>query len=295
MTVILGRFEFTEPGMSPMETQLRWDSVIGHTSGTTRHYLPLTGSWSGSFVRWSLQRHRRVVLSVHSWDEFKKAIPWVAVANGDHDDVILANLTALRDAILELSPLPPPIWLGWHHEPENEADGMISGDITGTCGTPDECQAAGKHFLELAVQVLGTHVRIGQTLMAGTYSGAHHGFASWLPSNAEWFGVDGYNSPPGSVKKTFANIFTPAHEAASQASRRLVIQEMGCVEIPNDPGFKAQFFTDARAIVKGWRETRIVEYSNVQAKGDYHVNTTPESLAAFQAWAGDPYYRGDWT
>lgn len=282
----LGRWDSTS-NQSTIHAQ---DILCGAPSGYTRHYLSLEDNWSGGFTQFSLERNRIPVFSIHSWDNNKNGVPWAEVADGVWDNEITLHASDLL-ALMNASAARIRAWVGWHHEPENEEDGKTSGDISGTCGTRAECKGAGTRFLGIVQGVMGDKVRIGQTLMKGSYTSGR--YTDWLPGNAWWCGVDGYSH--GNSTETFANIFTPAYNAAVASGRKLLIQEMGVEEIPTDPAFKARFFSDARSTLKTWGACAGAIYSNVQAKGDYTVNSTPQSLAAFQAWAQDPNYRGDWT
>lgn len=291
MSIHLGRFEFPRRDESPMETIAYWDNLIGQPSGTHRHYLSITGSWAGSFSQWGFEHNRIGVYSIEPRDENKNPLKWVDVANGKFDSHIESSATELL-SLMEASGCTVPAYTGWHHEPENEEVGK--GTEWGVCGTRDECKAAGERFLGIVQRVMGARCRIGQTLMAGSYASGR--YTQWLPSNCWWVGVDAYSH--GNELETFGKIVTPAHVAAMNTGRKLVIQELGAEEVQGDSMFKANFFHDARNLIKTWKECRIAEYSNVVAKGDYTVNssgTSPQALTAFKLWASDPYYKGAWT
>lgn len=292
MTARLGRFEFPNRGESPQDACVRYDQIAQAPSATTRHYLGITQSMAGSFTQWSLEHNRVPVIAQHSWSEQPRhAIAWADVADGRFDGQIQSDATELL-SLIEATGATVPAWVGWHHEPENEENGKTSGDLPAGehCGTAAECKAAGERYLGLVKAALGDKVRVGQTLMAGSYKSGR--YKDWLPANAWWAGVDGYSH--GNAKETFGAIFDASHAAATSGGYRLMIQEIGAEEIAGT-SFKANFMAEARATIKGWSECRVVEWSNVQAKGDYTIDSSPESLSAFRAWAADSYYRGTWT
>lgn len=289
MTIRLGRWEFPNRGEGPQDAALRYDKVVGFPSGTHRHYLPIQQNWDGSWSKWGFQHNRVGVYSIDARDLEKVAMPWADIANGRYDNVIRERAQNLL-ALMVSTGTTARAYIGFHHEPENEEVG--NGAEFGVCGTASEYKAAGERFLGIVDNVMGDRCRIGATLMAGSYSGGHGGHKAWQPNNSWWYGVDGYAH--GNPKETFGSIFTPAHSAAVADGRRLVIQETGAPEITGT-NFKPQFFHDARTIPKSWSECKLIQYSNVQAKSAYYVDTTRTSLAAFQEWAGDLFYRGDWT
>lgn len=287
MTTRFGRFEFPEGTQSPIETITDWDNRIGFPSGTHRHYLPIQGSWSGTFSMWGFARNRAGVYSIEPrTPDTKKAQLWTDVTAGKFDADIRTNaedlLVAMGDSIARA-------WVGFHHEPENEEVGK--GYEWGICGTRAQCKAAAEHFLRIVKDVMGDRCRIGQTLMAGSYASGRAD--EWLTDICEWVGIDGYNK--GTTGDTFAKLMTPAHYYATQHGKKLVIQEMGVTEKNVGPNYKADWFNDARALLKTWPECRIVQYSNVVAKEVYLVDSSTTALNAFKAWAGDPYFRGSWT
>lgn len=287
MTVRLGRWDST----SDQGVIHDADVIAGSPSGFTRHYLDLQDNWTGGFTQFSFDRERIPVIAVHSWKADRTPVQWAAVADGTWDTEITTHAQDFAD----LPGRTVPAYFVFHHEPENEENNRISGDITGTCGTHTEFRAAATHFQDLirAVMPSFTDCRIGVTLMAGTYTGGHGGLDAWTQGVDCWFyGVDAYNH--GSTKETFSAITKPAHDAATVAGKKLFIQEIGCEEIPGTQ-FKAEFFKDMRTVSKTWPELVGIEYSNVKAKGDYRIDTSPKALAAFKALGQDPYFDGSWT
>lgn len=289
MAVRLGRFEFPQGQENPPDACARYDAIIGAPSGFTRHYLSMQDNWSGSFTKWSLENDRIPIIAVHAWTNNRTPIKWSAVTAGTYDSAIKLHANDLLKLMVDVN-THVPVYLNFHHEPENEENGQISGDINGTCGLRADYKKAAARFNSLVVGVLGKRVRTGTTLMKGSYENGE--WNQWIPTTSRWFGVDGYSH--GSVKETFDSIYTSAHDAATLAGKSLLIQEMGCAEV-SGTDFKAQFFRDARATFKTWPELRGVCYSNVSAKEDYRVDTSPAALAAFQAWAQDNYFQGTWT
>jgi hypothetical protein len=107
--------------------------------------------------------------------------------------------------------------------------------------------------------------------------------------------VDGYNRGgvcgwDNAKWRSFEKIFTDAHNYAASHSKDLWIEECGT---PEDTvvGGKAQWLTDAVALMKTWPEFKAWVYSDViSLKCDYRFTTSPSSLVAAQAIAADPYF-----
>lgn len=287
MSVRLGRWDSTS---TPSEIA-KADILAGAPSGFARHYLAINGNWDGGFTQWAYDHARINVYSIHSWTGSKDrtAVPWVDITAGRFDAAILASARGLKD----IPNRTVPAYIVFHHEPENEEDGKVSGDLPAgqTCGTRQEFAKAADHFRFVIRQVLApSDALFGVTFMAGTYRSGR--WREWVPDKYQFLGIDGYSH--GNPKETASYIHAPAHQAAVEAARSLFIQETGCEEIEGTR-FKAGFFDELRQLGREWPELIGIEYSNVQAKGDYQIDTTPESLSAFRAWSADPYYTGSWT
>jgi len=286
VSVVLGRYDSS----ASTSTIAHWDAVCGAPSGTTRHYLSIQDNWDGSFTKFSYSNDRVPIIAVHSWtDNPRHGIAWQDVADGAWDTTILSHAQALK----ALPGRNVPAYLVFHHEPENEEDGHVSGDLPAgeTCGTRDQFKAAFEHFRALVRTVLDpTDALIGCTLMAGSFRSGR--WADWVPSRYQFLGVDGYSR--GDPKSTFAYCCAAAHDAAVATTKKLLIEEVGCSEIIGT-NFKADFITEIRDTCKTWPELLAISYSNTVAKEDYTLDTSGASLAAWQAMAGDASYIGPWT
>lgn len=275
---------------------LSWDKITTYPSGFTRHYLGIDDNWSGGFTQWSFTHNRIPVFCIHAWHDVngvRHAVQWSAIANGDWDTQIAAHATDF----MALTGRNVPAYMVFHHEPENEENNNVSGDLPSGehCGTSAEFKAAQKRFRSVVQSIVPFQdMRHGITLMAGTYTGGHGDWPSWTDGcDFNFLGIDGYNH--GSTKETFDAIYTPAHEATSSIGKKLFIQESGCEEISTSPNFKANFFAQGQSLMKTWPELIGFQYSNVQAKGNYKINTSTASLNAFKKLVNDPYFTGTWS
>ena len=65
-----------------------------------------------------------------------------------------------------------------------------------------------------------------------------------------------------------------------------------CYQDAQPVNCKAQWFSDALTLMEGWGNLEAFCYSQVSGfnEGDFTIGTSPDSLAAFQALANDPFF-----
>jgi beta-mannanase len=128
---------------------------------------------------------------------------------------------------------------------------------------------------------------------------ARHTSQAYYPGNAyvDWICADGYNwapALPGASWSSFQEIFAPFYEWGLSTGKPMLIGEFGTVE--GAPGAKAAWFTQAdRTIRTQFPGIRAVVYfeSDHQNFGRYFnwsVTSSRSALAAFRAFAHDPYF-----
>jgi hypothetical protein len=98
------------------------------------------------------------------------------------------------------------------------------------------------------------------TLMGTTYRGTHGGADAWLPAPNSYHlvGSDGYNRWPVISRpawRSFAELFTGAHQKSVELNKRLFVGEFGCIEqtegySAGDPMAKADWFQGAADTVR---------------------------------------------
>jgi len=132
-----------------------------------------------------------------------------------------------------------------------------------------------------------------------------HAAANWYPGDAyvDAIGADAYNWSnckagfPNGPWKSFYDIVNPLRVfGQSHPSIPLMLPEYGTVEDPTMPGRKAQWFNDARALLKspGWESFRAVLYFNTvdwaNPGCNFLIDSSASSLSAFTAMGADPYF-----
>jgi beta-mannanase len=115
----------------------------------------------------------------------------------------------------------------------------------------------------------------------------------WYPGDdaVDWIGADGYNWYPvsnsGAAKwRSFAEIFTPFYQWASQRPKPLIIGETGAQEDPAVPNRKAQWLKDsAVAVERTFPRIKAVVYFNGDDRRQYPwmVESSAPSKSAWRS------------
>lgn len=286
-------------------TYLALEAQLGRKLAITRHYF----NWydrvgQSKFLLWSVAQGKLPIVMWHPFVAGQNGGPgsgactWSDITAGIEDDLI-------RQMADDLRALGVPVLFGFHHEPEDDIRGNAA---QAESSLSNDYAVAGKEFrlawnhVKKVMKAQGVPlVRFGVCLMAPTYGTGHGGIINWMPAGAEFFAVDGYNRGgvcawQGAKWRTFEDIFAAANAYAVSHVKDLYIEETGCPEGAGTGSMgttqKAQWFTDMGATLKSWPAVKGISYSNVYAKCDNRIDTSPGSLAAFKAVANDPYLGG---
>jgi hypothetical protein len=258
-----------------------FETLIGRKLGMTRHYLRWDYSDSGPggnptipssamktfaaggrvpFMDWRCQRMND---SYILWDDIGFTTKY--------DNYITQTANAFKT-------WGKKCFVVFNHEPENDAGHMAPGLTLPQAGA--KFKAAYKKVTGIFNNVGATNVRWVCTLVQGTYAGTKNdgGTLAWFPNQAKYVGVDGYNRGACSGGwKSFASLFSPAHDFAKSIQKNMVVEEWGCAP-PNACGgtfasdAKATWFTDAGNTIMGWPELKAVIYTHVRA--EFRTNVT---------------------
>ena len=231
--------------------------------------------------------------SFHAWmgSAGENPIRWSAIANGKHDRWLKDQAGALAD-------WGKPMYISFHHEPENDVDGF-EGTGEAHCGTPAEFKAAYHHIRDIFTPARNLTWIVA--LMHATYAGKRGGYEQFMPGTRfDLLGVDGYNrgayfdGPDQWLR--FGELYGPAIAAGRNLGKKLFIGESASVE---EGGDKAAWVRGALNTLKGWDD--MVEavcwshlYDAHTADGEvirtYRMDSSRSALAAFREIASDPYF-----
>jgi hypothetical protein len=241
---------------------------LGRRFDTAHYRMTWTVPLVNDFTRWSVASGHIPLLSWFSRKRSGGMVSWSSIADGQHDRWIHTQARNLRATG----------WRGYfafHKEPENE-------------GNAADWKAAYNRVHKIFNNVGVTRFKWLVTLTAATYGGANGGPGAWLPAKWDILGVDGYNRNfcgRSNGWRSFEQIFGDARNYARQRSRRLYIQEYGCVE--STRGRKAQWIDRARSVVKNWPEVIGVSYNHEATDCSYWIDSSTSSFRAFRQMGQD--------
>ncbi len=210
----------------------------------------------------------------------------VAIASGEHDAYIAAWADAAKA-------YPHTIYVRLMHEvlgtPYTHAFGMNRNT------DPAQYVAAYRHVVDIFHRKNAANVQFVWCFGCGPENPP---FEAFYPGDdyCEWVSLDGYN-PMGREKwKTFEFVFGWEYKVLERISRRpILIGEIGSVEAPGDPNAKAKWISEALLDVIPKKMPRIKAVVFFNSGGNtqlnYHVDSSPETFAAYKAIVAHPLYQ----
>ena len=126
--------------------------------------------------------------------------------------------------------------------------------------------------------------------------------ANYWPGDeyVDWIGLDAYNFYPkdpwgnGRPFRDFDNCFRELYGACAMlGDQPMMIAEFGTGEFEHEGQSKADWITDTFQKIKAeYPRIRIFTWFNINKELDWRVNSSPETLEAFQTALKDPYFIG---
>jgi len=318
-TARFGAFcEPVPPEKGYMEALANFETEIGRQVAVYRSYRNWGQRIINPTITHLLERTPppRLYLSVHAFFDSKAhdVIQWADIASGNpvYDQQIdswaaeLAQLTAQT-----------PVYVCFHHEPENEEN---------KCGSPTDYQNAYWYFRNRVEAVNGvTNLTWVMTYMGNTFRGKHGGPDRWWPGTPQFglpddqlMGVDLYNRNLCHYKqwRWFDWLAVKPWQFAQQVDRPFFVGECGCVEgdacdgtephgtakedwfigpVPPPPppgGISALEYMRDTAPSLGYPPLEAFCYSNVLGfnNGSYRIDTSPEAIEGMATLANDPFF-----
>ncbi len=268
------------------------EALVGRKFVVQRNYLGMDSDILSRLVLALSDRGTVPYRSFHAWTGKRPHTPiqWRDVAAGSQD-------AWLEKQASDLVAWGKPIYLSFHHEPEDDVTGDPATAAPPGCGSPADFEAAWNHVRDVFDRFPNPSVTWVAALTATTFGGGNGGVGAWLPGTRfDMLGVDGYNRGTFSQRngwRSFEQIFAPAFGEAQALGKSLFIGEVGCVEAG---GNKAAWVADAMVTLKGWvPSVHAVCWSNVdtvwrgQSMG-YRIDSSPGALAAYVAAGLDPVF-----
>lgn len=271
---------WVQPGNSsaahPEESAVAsFEQTIGRKLAINNLYTGWTAQMPFTTAQWDM---RHGTIPMISWAPART--DWIA--DGRYDSMIRARARQLKA-------LHGPVMLRWFWEMgirKNQRYAI----------SPISYVAAWRHIHAIFAEVGATNVR---WVWCPNTSDFVHGVASaYYPGNSyvDWIGADGYNWAPdvsGMQWRSFAQIFEPFYNWGLPTGKPMLIGEYGTDE--GTPGAKALWFRQADHEIKTqFPALRAVVYFNSNSGHvnylNWRVTSSKSSLAAFKAFAKDPYF-----
>jgi chitodextrinase len=200
---------------------------------------------------------------------------WAEIAAGKYDAYLVDKAKGFKS-------LGVPVFVAFHHEPENDPE----------FGTPGGYVAAWRHIVSVFDSQGASNVVWVWNLMSWSWNpSSDRDPAAYYPGDdvIDWLAADGYNWYPcraGDPWKSFGEIFSTWRSWAvtNHPNKPLMIAETGTPEDPSDANRKAQWFTDMARTLQAWPEIKAVVYFNADSDScpTRWLDSTPTSELGYE-------------
>lgn len=235
------------------------------------------------FVRWNHQLPVRVA----RWDQSQGITPMISwsgapthlISAGTYDSMIRADAVALRA-------LHRPVMLRWFAEMDGTAKHSLA-------ESPGHFIAAWRHVHDIFTRVGASNVT--WVWCPNAFHFADGVSQAYYPGNSYvgWVCADGYNWAPGRPRASWvsiAHIFAAFYRWGLSARKPMMIGEFGVME--RAAGQKAAWFRQADVQLRTQLPAikAVVYFNSVDSGMNWRVTSSSTALAAFRAFARDPYF-----
>ncbi len=254
-----------------------FETLVGRQMAIERVYYFWDQAWPTADDAWTRDAGRIPYISWNAQRTDGTAATWADIAAGAYDPVILARAA-------DLIAFGGPVIFSFQHEPENDH----------AAGSPADFIAAFRHVRSVFQTAGVTNVTYAWTMMAWSFRTG--GAAQYYPGDdvVDVIASDGYNwytCPRGNDPwRTFTEVFAPFHTFGQQHAKPMIIAEWGGREDPAAPNRKATWIDEASTQIKRWPDIVGVVYYDADKGCARWVDSSPSSLASFQAMGADPYF-----
>jgi len=282
---LFGAFVAIEDGLLRWTSTLAFESEIQRELTIDKQGYAWSDIWPSAYEYWSRDQGRTLSFEWNAQEHGGQVISWKAIANGQYDSLIDARAAGIKA-------FAAPAFFVFHHEPEDEV---------GQAGTTQDFINAYRHVHDRFIADGVTNLTYSLVLLSTTYASGDAD--QYYPGGkyVDLLGADGYNwyKCPGRNDPwtSFHDVFVNFYNYGLGKGKPMFISEWGSNEDPGVVGHKAQWITDAAATLKTWPEVKVETYYNngpPAASCNWRVDSSPSSLAAFQAMGADPYFNPPW-
>jgi hypothetical protein len=282
-----------EPGTQQGTTTL--EGKIGRRLAAIRVYYNWDSPFPDTDVTWFRNNGYALLLSVKSERRNHTFVQWRDIANAQPGSALHNDIVTWANRIKSLG---THVYFTFNHEPETSLNSSGQG--------PDFIAAWRKVVTVFRGQGV-TNADYLWIMTAYSFKARDRRRAvDWYPGAAyiDYMGADAYNwynCRPGTSNpwNSLEQLLNPMRLfAQGKTIKGLMVPEWASTEDSAQPGRKAQWFADARALFKkpGWEGFKAVLYYNKSSKYPncrWFVDSSQASLTAFSAMANDVYYSLD--
>jgi hypothetical protein len=282
-----------EPGTQQGTTTL--EGKIGRRLAAIRVYYNWDSPFPDTDVTWFKNNGYALLLSVKSERRNHTFVQWRDIANAQPGSALHNDIVTWANRIKSLG---THVYFTFNHEPETSLNSSGQG--------PDFIAAWRKVVTVFRGQGV-TNADYLWIMTAFSFKARDRRRAvDWYPGEAyiDYMGADAYNwynCRPGTSNpwNSLEQLVNPMRLfAQGKTIKGLMVPEWASTEDSAQPGRKAQWFADARALFKkpGWEGFKAVLYYNKSSKYPncrWFVDSSQASLTAFSAMANDVYYSLD--
>jgi len=282
-----------EPGTQQGTTTL--EGKIGRRLAAIRVYYNWDSPFPDTDVTWFRNNGYALLLSVKSERSNHTFVQWRDIANAQPGSALHNDIVTWANRIKSLG---THVYFTFNHEPETSLNSSGQG--------ADFIAAWRKMVTVLRGQGV-TNADYLWIMTAYSFKARDRRRAvDWYPGEAyiDYMGADAYNwynCRPGTSNpwNSLEQLLNPMRLfAQGKTIKGLMVPEWASTEDSAQPGRKAQWFADARALFKkpGWEGFKAVLYYNKSSKYPncrWFVDSSQASLTAFSAMANDVYYSLD--
>ena len=282
-----------EPGTQQGTTTL--EGKIGRRLAAVRVYYNWDSPFPDTDVTWFRNNGYALLLSVKSERRNHTFVEWRDIANAQPGSALHNEIVTWANRIKSLG---THVYFTFNHEPETSLN---------SSGQGADFIAAWRKVVTVFRGQGVTNADYLWIMTAYSFKARDRRRAvDWYPGEAyiDYMGADAYNwynCRPGTSNpwNSLEQLLNPMRLfAQGKTIKGLMVPEWASTEDSAQPGRKAQWFADARALFKkpGWEGFKAVLYYNKSSKYPncrWFVDSSQASLTAFSAMANDVYYSLD--
>ncbi len=253
-------------------------------------------------TQWDIDNH---IVPLITWMPYGNGNPMVEYIEGQHDALVQAEAQKAKA-------LGVPIFMRWGHEMNGNwypwsgsdngeaGDGDDGGAGAGDAGPvipssgPAKYVAAWRHVHDIFVQEGASNVIwVWTPNVSDVPQIPWNHWTEYYPGDAyvDWVGIDVYNWGTSSsccIWTTFAALMTGSPYQDYSSSKPIILPEMASTEVG---GSKSMWIDAMRQNLETeFQDVHAIVWFDINKETDWQIDSSPSSLAAFQALAQDPYF-----